>query len=94
MIWTKKSIVVVIKQRIPKHLSKRDVFLYRKVKKKKIDIIPYIIKSTILNIMNLYRTLQSSTQKTILRISNIAIFITGIVALIEYYLENIGDNFN
>ena len=44
--------------------------------------------------MNFYLTLQSSTQKTILLISNIAIFITGIVALIEYYLENIGDNFN
>ena len=44
--------------------------------------------------MNFYLTLQSSTQKTILLISNIAIFITGIVALIEYYLENIGDNFD
>ena len=44
--------------------------------------------------MNFYLTLQSSTQKTILLISNIAIFITGIVALIEYYLENIGVSFD
>ena len=44
--------------------------------------------------MNLYLTLQSNTQKNILLVSNIVIFISGLVALIVFYLKNTSEELN